>query len=126
MFHLTKIETKIQDLEYLKKALERLGYNYQEGEIEIKGYSGTEKVSLAVYPKEGGYPIGFRKKGKDYEMVADWWRVNNAEKNKFINSLTQTYSYFTVIGESQKAGFNITNDEKMKDGTIKIVVQRWR
>ena len=124
MSHFTRIKTKIQDLEYLKKALEKLGYNYKEGNIEIEGYSGTKKVSLAIYP-ESGYPIGFRKKGKEYELVADWWRVN-VKKEKFINSLTQTYSYYTVVNESQKEGFNIVSEEKLKDGAIKIVVQRWR
>jgi hypothetical protein len=125
MSHFTQIKTKIQDIEYLKKALTKLGYNYQEGNLEIKGYSGLEKVSLAVYPEGNSYPIGFRKKGKEYEIIADWWGVK-VERDKFIKSVTQTYSYLMVINESQKQGFNIVSEEKLLDGAIKVVVQKWR
>lgn len=125
MSHFTTIKTKIKDRDYLKKALEDMGYPYKEGSLKITGFGGKEKqVELAIYPEEG-YPIGFRQKANEYEVVADWWGVK-VDRNKLISNLTQRYAYHTVVQEAQNQGFNIVSEEKEKDGSLRVVVQRWR
>lgn len=124
MSHFTTIKTKITDMETLKKALTDLRYSFEVGKVNLRGFSGTETVDMVV-KTSGEYDIGFRLKGSSYEIVGDWWGIP-VNKEKFIADVTQRYAYHTVVSEAQNLGFTVSEEEKQKDGCIRVVVQRWR
>ncbi len=67
MSHFTTIKTKIVEKEYLKQALSELGHNYQEGNVQIRGYKGIQtSVAIKIPTKNTGYDIGFRKTDNAY------------------------------------------------------------
>ena len=39
--------------------------------------------------------------------------------------VTQRYAFHTVVNETAKQGFQITEHHKNHDGSIRLVVQRW-
>jgi len=43
----------------------------------------------------------------------------------FLRQVTQSYAYHTVVNESSKQGFQLTEQQKNKDGSVRLVVQRW-
>ncbi|NCQ05828.1 MAG: DUF1257 domain-containing protein, partial [Cyanobacteria bacterium] len=75
---------------------------------------------------ENNYDIGFSWNGQEYELVADlqyWqqpWTVDG-----FLQRVTQGYALNTVLAESSKQGFAVTEKQKNEDGSIRLVVQRW-
>jgi hypothetical protein len=42
------------------------------------------------------------------------------------NRIAQRYAYSKVTQELKRKGYQIAKEEKQKDGTIKLVAQRWR
>jgi hypothetical protein len=69
MSHFTTIRTQIVEKEYLKQALQDLGYAYQEGAVKVNGYRGNQTTAeLKIATSNAGYDIGFNKTGNSYEL----------------------------------------------------------
>jgi hypothetical protein len=43
----------------------------------------------------------------------------------FLRQVTQRYAYQTVVKETTKVGFQVAEQQKNEDGSIRLVVQRW-
>ena len=43
-----------------------------------------------------------------------------------VNRISQQYAYSRALAELKRKGYQITREEKQRDGTIKVVAQRWR
>jgi hypothetical protein len=128
MSQFTKVQTKITDLVCLKQALTDLGYQWQEGVGDVRGYRGAREQADLVVRTGSSYDVGLRKVGEAYEVVADWWGVETGTgmgQDDFMNRLTQRYAYHKVIGEVRKQGFTVATEETQADRTIKVVVRKW-
>lgn len=125
MSHFTRIKTRMVEKEYLKLALQDLGYAYQEGDLKIRGFSGQyTKVEIKVLTKNPDYDIGFRKIGDEYEMVADWWGIRDVNKEQFLQQLTQRYAYHATRAKLEEQGFSLVREEIQEGGRIHLVLRR--
>ena len=43
----------------------------------------------------------------------------------FLRQVTQRYAYQTVVKETARVGFQVAEQQEQKDGSIRLVVQRW-
>lgn len=126
MSHFSNIKTQIRNLSSLKTSLSELGIDWKEGPATIKGYQGQTRNAEVVINQDNNYDIGFSWNGQEYELVADlqyWqqpWTVEG-----FLRRVTQGYAFHTVVNESAKQGFQVTEQQKNEDGSIRLVVQRW-
>jgi Protein of unknown function (DUF1257) len=126
MSHFTNIKTKIRNLSSLKAALTDIGIDWKEGSTNIRGYQGQTKQAAVVVEQENNYDIGFSWNGSEYELVADlqYWQQPLTVEG-FLRKVTQRYAYHTVIEETSKQGFEISQQQKNEDGSIRLVLQRW-
>ena len=128
MSHFSTVKTQLRKKEPLFQALCDLGYVPQEGEHVVRGFRGqTTKAELAVTMPKGG-DIGFRwnQKTNSYELVTDldlWDQPLPVER--FLAKLTQRYALNTVLSETAKEGFQISEQKNNVDGSIELVVTRW-
>lgn len=122
MSHFSKIRTELREEERLREALDDLGFKYELGG-EVGGYAGQRTRADIVIRQEGGYDIGFVREGDTYKMVADLWGLK-ADKDKFLQQVTQRYAYRTVIGQARTEGFSVVDEEQLEDGSIRIVCER--
>ncbi|HBL58981.1 MAG TPA: hypothetical protein DDZ80_10805 [Cyanobacteria bacterium UBA8803] len=126
MSHFSNIKTQIRNLASLQAALTDLGVNWKSGPHEVRGYRGQTSTAEVVVEQDNNYDIGFRWNGKEYELVADlqyWqqpWSVDG-----FLNRVSQRYAVHTVVRETAKQGFQVAEQQKNGDGSIRLVVQRW-
>ncbi len=131
MSHFSRIATKIRDREVLVRCLEEMQYEVREGGL-IKGYHGQQHVDLMVETGRG-YAIGFRKNEVGtYDLVADWWGVKGADRERFIhdlqgrvNRINREYALAMVKEQSERQGYSLVTQEEEEDGTIRVVVRRW-
>lgn len=127
MSHFSQIKTQIRNLTSLEAALTDLGIDWKSGPKEVRGYRGQTQTAAVTIEQENGYDLGFTWNGKEYEMVADlqfWqqpWPVEH-----FLNKITQRYAYHTVVSETAKQGFQVAEQKQNQDGSIRLVVQRWK
>jgi len=81
-------------------------------DLVVKDEQGTE-VGVKVDKKTGVATL-VGHDGKDKRATA------------LANRVAQRYAYSKVTDELKRKGYQIAKEEKQKDGTIKLVAQRWR
>ncbi len=126
MSHFSQIKTQIRNLTSLKAALSDLEIDWKSGPREVRGYQGQTRPAEITIEQSNGYDIGFCWNGTEYELVADlqfWQQPIPVER--FVNKVTQRYAYHTVVNQSSKQGFQVTEQKQNQDGSIRLVVQRW-
>jgi Protein of unknown function (DUF1257) len=132
MSHFTKVQTQINDLVALKKALDQLGWKYrvaEEGqEVVVRGYKGqTTTAELCV--DMGKYDIGVVKNAEgSYELVSDWWGIETTKgltEQEIVKELNQKYAYQKVVMAVEEAGYTVDTNNVAADGTVKLNVSKW-
>jgi Protein of unknown function (DUF1257) len=128
--HFTKVQTKINDLVSLKRALDELGWKYTHNEqgVTVRGYRGqTTKAELVI--DMGKYDIGVVKtEDGTYEMVADWWGVETTKgikEEEIVKEVNAKYAYARVVAAVEEQGYTIDTNKVSSDGTIKLSVSKW-
>lgn len=126
MSHFSQIKTQIRNLTALQNALEDLGIKWKAGPCEIRGYKGLTHTAEVGIEQDNGYDIGFAWNGQSYELVADlqFWKQDNTV-DYFLSKVTQRYAFHTIVNESAQKGFQISEQKRNQDGSIRLVLQRW-
>ena len=125
MSHFTTIRTQIVEKEYLKQALQDLGYAYQEGAVKVNGYRGNQTTAeLKIATSNAGYDIGFNKTGNSYELIADWWGIRDLNQQTFVQQLTQRYAYHAACAKLEEQGFSLVSENVEEGQRIHLVLRR--
>lgn len=126
MSHFSNIKTQIRHLDSLKASLTDMGIEWKQGPVTVRGYQGQTRKAEVVVSQENDYDIGFCWNGSEYELVADlqYWQQPLSVEG-FLRKVTQGYAFHTVLTESAKQGFQVSQQQKNEDGSIRVVVQRW-
>tara|TARA_B100000902_G_scaffold312938_1_gene303245 strand:- start:63 stop:446 length:384 start_codon:yes stop_codon:yes gene_type:complete len=127
MSHFSTIKTKIKDKSALLRALQVLGHNTdvdQKLENPVDHKHDEVVVQVAV-----GKDIGFRlnPSTKTYELVTDlqtWDQPVPVER--FLDKLSQQYAVETITEAAKKDNFHVTQQTTNIDGSIELVVERWK
>lgn len=127
MSHFTRIATKLVERRHLLAALTDLGYAYEEGNVQIRGYQGNRtRVAIRVPTSHAGYDIGFARAGPDgpYELVADWFGIRDIDRHDLLAALTRRYAYHATRESLEREGFGLVSEEQEVDGRIHLVLRR--
>ncbi len=125
MSHFTTLKTQIVSKDYLKEALEDLNILFQEGDLEIRGYEGScTPVEIRISTANPDYDLGFRKSGDTYELVADWYGIEDINQQEFLGRVTQRYAYRVAMDQLAQQHFTVVEEEIRADNTIHITVRR--
>lgn len=125
MSHFSQIKTQIRNLTSLQAALTDLEIDWN-GSKMVRGYRGQTRNAEVTIEQENGYDVGFSWNGQEYELVADleYWQQPWSLEG-FLKKVTQRYAYHTVVNETARQGFQVTEQQQSKDGSIRLLVQRW-
>ena len=125
MSHFTRLKTTMVEKDYIVKALADLGYTCEVGDLTVRGYGGSRtRVEIKVPTNNPRYDIGFRKSGKSYEMVADWYGIPDIKNVLLTQQLTQRYAYHATIAKLQEQRFSKVSEEVDENGRIHIMLRR--
>jgi hypothetical protein len=124
MSHFSRLKTQMIEKEYLLKALEDLGYSYEEGNVTVSGFQGEQTPVDIRIPMNIGYDIGFRKVRDRYEVIADWWGVTGLKQKEFTNALMQRYAYHVTLAKLESQGFTLVSEETGDRDQIRLVLRR--
>lgn len=125
MSHFSRIQTQMAVLEYLTQALTDLGCEWETGDVQIGGLgAGRRKVDIKVKTSLFRREVGFVKSSNGYEIIADWWGISKAQREKFRQELTQRYAYHAARSKLEAQGFDLVAEEKQADGSVRLVLRR--
>jgi len=112
------------EAEFLIKALEDLGYNWEQGDLQVGGFARSRaRAEIRVKSGSPGYDIGFRKSGESYEIIADWWGIRNLRREQFQQQVAQRYAYHAARAKLESQGFILVEDTQ-EDGCLHLVLRR--
>lgn len=130
MSHFTEVKTQIKNLEFFKKALKELGFDFvcDLDSLTIENFFG-DKTPVELLIKTGTkYDIGLRlKEDNTYELVADWELLEKMkyDTKKVQETLLQKYSYITVKDSLEQQGYEVDEEVVDEEGNIELVVAQW-
>nr|QJH88195.1 Ycf35 [Pterocladia lucida] len=126
MSHFKRIKTKINDLTVLKKTLKELGYRYNHKEQYIKDLNDNTQLVNMVAEDNNKNLLGFLWDGNEYNIITDLQVWNKSFSfDFFFNKMLQQYALNSIMDTSSTEGFEQLSQETMKDGSVKLTVQRW-
>jgi len=130
MSHFTKVQTQINDLACLRKALDQLGWKWTENPegVTVRGWRGaTMKAEMSI--DMGKYDVAVVKaENGSYELVADWWGIETTRgitEQEVAKEINAKYAYQRVVAAVEDAGYSIDENAVQKDGTVKLSVSKW-
>jgi|SRR5579875_4201041 len=131
MSHFKAYECKVDNLEYVKKAIMEMGFGVKENTTIRDWAHQNRNVALAVVDKNGKLlPLGFAIKttnGKqELECIADWFMTPFSEK-QFTEKVAQLHDKYRVLDICEQNRWNveesdITVNEK---GEIELYATQW-
>ncbi len=132
MSHFSRIRTTFRRREALIQCMQELGYTFETA-TTITGYHGQHNVDIAV-KKSGRYCLGFVENPEGtYDMVADWWGISGKGEKKIAEELNhqaetirKEYAKKIVLEQTAADGFDLVSETEENDGTVRIVVRRWK
>lgn len=138
MSHKTELKTKLNNKQFLLKALDNMGFNYIEGQnLTTKSrYGVREKVDILITGnKKNNYsdnPIGFKKETDGtYTAVGDFYGLRDQEgKSISARSLGVNATCLSKEAEvNQRLGnlrFQMDAQSKKRQGNkLSFTMQRW-
>lgn len=125
MSHFTTIKTEILDPEILKKTLSDLKFEFKENG-KIQGHRGQMESADIAVRVFGYFHFGFNKKpGEENYKIRGMSEILNQKGIKEnINLIRTEYAYRKIIDETRKRGFSLVQEERLKTGTIKLVLKK--
>jgi hypothetical protein len=119
----TAIETLIRSVQELNLAQEDLR-QLEESKRYMKDCQGNKRLIDYRITNEHGDKIGVvqNKDGK-VEFVTE---KDTATVKQTLNKVTQAYSRIKILDEVKKKGYKSVKEEKLPNGSIRIVVEKWR
>lgn len=136
MSHNSEIQTELDNQNYLTKALDELGFTYQQGDLRAKSrYGVNESVDVLVTghkSKKFQHGIGFKKQsdGK-YKAVGDYYNLKT-EDGRYVNEVfmknevTAASKEIEIRERLKKLGFKTSRGSKKREGnTVKFKLERW-
>jgi len=135
MSHWTKIKTSMKNIEYVKAALKRLDFTYEEGKFVIRQYGQSETAQIRLAEAVGLA----RQKDGTWAMIGDVYHVRSNEKNsklrnyyshndQFQQDLSTAYAIEETKSELESAQFFCTENEQAvvgQDGKITMVFSQY-
>ena len=126
MSHFVRIQTVIREDEILRESLRALGYSFDEGEsLPVRGDARSSETAQIVVRTGTGYDVGFRRSGEAYEIVADWYRVEQGtplRRQAFIDEVTRQYSVLVVRAQAREQNLVIEEETVDEEGRIVITL----
>ena len=128
MSHFTNIKTRLQNLFYLEKALNRLQIPYKQERVICNSLSSSKalySINLVI-SQTNNHDILFFWNGIEYELIVDmsFWQ-QSCPVESFIEKISQHYAGEVIIGEGAKTGFQPVKYQKNQDGSNTLVLERW-
>lgn len=138
MSHKTEIKTKLDNREYLLKALDKMGFKYKEGEnlTTQSRYGVREKVDILITGNENqnysDNPIGFKKEADGtYSPIGDFYGLRDKD-NRSVSAKSLGCNATKLSKEAEvtqrlgKLRFRMDEKSRKDQGKkISFTMQRW-
>jgi hypothetical protein len=115
----------VQGLQELLAAVAEEGFAHEE-RTELRTEDGQVHPVDLVVTDEEGTEVGVKMDARTGVARFVGHDGRDAKATRLVQRISQRYAYSKALAELKRKGYQVAKEEKQKDGTIKIVAQRWR
>ena len=120
-----RVQTVVQGFAGLIQAIVETGLEYVETKRHVAADGKQHAVDLVV-TDEQGTQVGVKVDAKSGTATFVGHEGKDKRVTALANRIAQRYAYSRVTEELKRKGYQIGKEEKQKDGSIKLVAQRWK
>jgi hypothetical protein len=84
----------------------------------------THDVDYVV--KDGAAEVGVKVDKKTEKVTLIPKDCDAGPGRALAGRIAQRWAYSKAVGELKRKGYTVAREEKQKDGTVRVVMQRWR
>ena len=121
------IQLLVDGIRELSEAMQVEDVRQKTGaEAQVENCHGQKVKVDYVIRNKAGDRIGLRenKETKQVEFIAK--DENKASVKETVNQATQAYARLKILNEVKARGYGKVKEEKLPNGAIRLVVERWR
>jgi hypothetical protein len=124
MSHWTKTKTKLNNLDFMKKALKRMGVNWTEGGQVQHSYNDDQGGRVDINIDSN---IGLRKENDGtISIVGDHYYSRFRDAGKFQENMTKNYLVEEAFSKVEEQGFYVYENEEATVGDDGLIRMRAR
>jgi hypothetical protein len=120
-----ELEIAVMGLAELVRAIAEAGLRHEERAHYRSEDGRTHAVDLVVSDEQGA-EVGVKVDQKTGRATFVGHDGKDKRATALAHRISQRYAYSKTLDELQRKGYQVTKQETQKDGTIKLVAQRWR
>jgi hypothetical protein len=118
------IEVVVVGVAVLLECIAEIGAEVQRQKQMQDAEGRTHDVDYVVRDGEAEVGVQVDRKTEKVRLIP---RDCEAGKGKALaGRIAQRYAYSKALGELKRKGYTVSKEEKQADGTIRVVMQRWR
>ena len=127
MSHFVTIRTELREREHLIAALREFGLPLDEGDgaaLPVHGDQRRAEEAEIVVHAGPGVDIGFRRGRDGYEVVADWYRVEQRtrlQRKDFLAELNRRYALSVVRAQAREQNL-LLEEETLPNGDVVVTL----
>jgi hypothetical protein len=126
MSHFQSYVCKVDNVDYVKKALKEMGLSYKENVSIVDWAKQVRKVQLAVVQDGKLLPLGFSNEEKELKLYADWYLTSFSEKS-FTEQVAQLHDKHRVLDLCQQNNWFVNEEDitVSEKGELEIFATQW-
>jgi hypothetical protein len=114
----------VQGVALLLQVVAELGAQYR-AERKLRTADGaTHDVDYVV--KDGDAEVGLRVDKKTDQVTIIPKDCDAGPGKALAGRIAQRWAYSKAVGELKRKGYAVAKEEKQADGSVRVVMQRWR
>jgi hypothetical protein len=119
------VKTKMRDKEVLKNAARKMGLEVKDKGVIREYGSGAKAVDLLVESPKGS-TLGFSwdPKSGAFNVYAYGGLSGKSANRGLLNAVRTSYAREKVLSEARRRGFALYQEEKLKNGKIRLTLKR--
>ncbi len=118
------IVVAVQGLAVLLQVVAELGAQYRAEKKMRTADGATHDVDYVV--KDGEAEVGLRVDKKTDQVTIIPKDCDAGPGKALAGRIAQRWAYSKAVGELKRKGYTVAKEEKQADGTVRVVMQRWR
>jgi hypothetical protein len=119
-----EIVIAVQGLALLFQVVADLGAQYRAERKMRTADGASHDVDYVV--KDGEAEVGVKVDGKTEKVTLIPRDCDAGPGKALAGRIAQRWAYSKAVGELKRKGYAVAKEEKQADGTVRVVMQRWR
>lgn len=125
MSHWVKVQTKMQDLDNICAALDRMGQKYQRAEegksLTVSAEGQNAEVQVIINDKKGRNDVGIKQQADGtFAFVGDFY-YTGLNQSKFKEDLQGQYAVVETVDNLENLGFFVDNEDDLQAGEDRLI-----